>query len=102
MEYVLLGKLHSDRLENEFGIYRQGSGGNYFISIEQVLSSLSLQRLKLYHQLDIEKSDIVVEHICCVSNLEDKDECIEFAKCWTSLISPYFSIFPMQELKSHT
>ena len=80
MEYILLGKLQSDRLENEFGIYRQGSGGNYFISVEQVLSSLSLQRFKLYHQLHIEKSDIIVENVCCISNVEDKDEDIELVE----------------------
>ena len=40
--YVLLGKLQSDRLEGEFGIYRETSGGDYLISVEQVLSSLSL------------------------------------------------------------
>ena len=28
-DYVLLGKIQSDRLEKEFGIYRQGSGGNW-------------------------------------------------------------------------
>ena len=99
MEYVLLGKLQSDRLENEFGIYRQGSGGNYFISVEQVISSLSLQRLKLYHQLGIERSDEIVENICCVSNLEDRDEYIElvessFEESWnlteTELSTLYF------------
>ena len=51
MPYVLLGKLQSDRLKAKFGIYRQSSGGNYLISVEQVLS-LSLQRLKLFHKLD--------------------------------------------------
>ena len=78
MEYILLGKLQSDRLENESGIYLQGSSGNDFISV--VLSSLSLQRLKLYHQLDIEKSDIIVENACCISNVEDKDEDIELVE----------------------
>ena len=53
MAYVIPGKLQSDRLEAEFGIYRQSSGGNYLISVEQVLSSFNLQRLKLFHKLDI-------------------------------------------------
>ena len=44
------------------------------------MSSLSLQRLKLYHQLDIEKSDIIVENVCCISNVEDKDEGIELVE----------------------
>ena len=50
---MIAGKLQSDRLEAEFGIYRQSIGGNYLISVEQVLSSLSLQRLKMFHKLDI-------------------------------------------------
>ena len=52
-DYVLLGKIQSDRIEAEFGIYRGSSGGNYFLSTEQVVSSLSMQRLKLYNQLGI-------------------------------------------------
>ena len=46
--YVLPGKIQSDRVEAEFGIYRQSSGGNFLISAEQVISSLQLQRLKLF------------------------------------------------------
>ena len=44
--YVLPGKIQSDRLEGEFGIYRGGAGGDYYIAYEQVLNCLSLQRLK--------------------------------------------------------
>ena len=50
--YVPPGKIQSDRIEGEFGIYRQSAGGNYFISVEQVLSGLSLQRIKLFAKLD--------------------------------------------------
>ena len=53
-DYVLPGKIQSDRIEAEFGIYRGSSGGNYFLSTEQVVSSLSMQRLKLYNQLGIQ------------------------------------------------
>ena len=35
-KYVLPGKDQSDRIEAEFGIYRQSSGGNYCISTYQV------------------------------------------------------------------
>ena len=42
-DYVLPGKLQLDRLEGEFGIYRLASGGNYFISFKQVVSSVSMQ-----------------------------------------------------------
>ena len=46
-KYVLPGTIQSDRLEGEFGLYRQFSGGCYYISMQQVINSLSLQRLKL-------------------------------------------------------
>ena len=58
--YVLAGNFQSDRLEGVFGIYRQSSGGCYYISMQQVMNSLSLQRLKLYHKLDITQS--VISH----------------------------------------
>lgn len=75
--YILLGKLQSDRLEGEFGIYRETSGGNYLISVEQVLNSLSLQRLKLYHKLHAESGVTSNENACCNGKLEDKDLDIE-------------------------
>ena len=75
-DYVLLGKTMSGRLEAELGIYRGSSGGNYFITCEQVVNSLSLQRLKLYHKLDIQQSDDV-ERTCCLRDLESNDDDIE-------------------------
>ena len=53
MKYVCIGKLQSDNHEGEFGVFRQLSGGNYLISVEQVTSSLSLRRIKLYHKLNL-------------------------------------------------
>ena len=40
MSYVLTAELQSDRLEGEFGIYRQLSGGNFHISALQVFNGL--------------------------------------------------------------
>ena len=68
-DYVLPGKIQSDRIEGEFGIYRGSSGCNYFISTEQVISSLSMQRLKLYNRLDIQQSeenDTNDTNPCCI------------------------------------
>ncbi len=36
---VLLGCIQSDNIESRFGWYRQLSGGNYFISVKQILDS---------------------------------------------------------------
>ena len=37
--YVLTGKLMSDPLEGRFGWYRQTNGGNFFVSVKQLLQS---------------------------------------------------------------
>ena len=74
---VLPGKVQSDRIEGEFGIYRQNSGGNYCISTYQVFNSLKLQRIKLYHQLQMsEKLHVTTPDDCC-SSLKDNDEDLE-------------------------
>ena len=39
MKYILLGKLQTDMIERRFGEYRQLSGGNYNVSVQQVLES---------------------------------------------------------------
>ena len=39
INYILLGKVQTDNLEKRFGEYRQLSGGNYNISVQQVLES---------------------------------------------------------------
>ena len=84
MTYVLPGQIQSDRLEAEFGIIRQGSGGSYLISVEQVLSSVGLRRLKLFSKLNLPASDIHLEKECCAvefkDNVEDLDllnECFQ-------------------------
>ena len=52
LKYICIGKMQSDRLEGEFGVIRQLSGGNYWMSVEQIISSLTLRRMKLYHKLE--------------------------------------------------
>ena len=81
--FVLVGKLQIDKLEGKFGIYRETSGGDYLISVEKVLSSLPLQRLKLYHKLYVEGGICSNKNPCCNGKLEDKDEDIEILeKCF--------------------
>ncbi len=46
MNFVLLGFLQSDPIERRFGWYRQLAGGNYFISIRQILEAEKSIRLK--------------------------------------------------------
>ena len=65
--YILLGDFQSDRLEGEFGVYRQSCCGNYYISFEQVRNALCLMhRIKLFDSLNITH---VAEHStdnCCI------------------------------------
>ena len=82
-KYVLPGKIQSDRVEGEFGIYRQNSGGNYFISVDQVISSLNLERIKLFNKLDIAREENRRRNCCAmdksisVDDLFIQDECFE-------------------------
>jgi hypothetical protein len=45
VKYVLVGKLQTDNLERRFGEYRQMSGGNYNVSVLQVLEAEKKLRL---------------------------------------------------------
>ena len=59
----------SDRLEAEFGIYRQQSGGNFHISVQQVLTNCKLQQIKLYNKLDIPSNSSHCNQECCAQEL---------------------------------
>ena len=49
--YILTGKLTSDPIEARFGWYRQVNGGNFFMSLKQVLEAeKKFQRLNLLQQ----------------------------------------------------
>ena len=69
--------MQSDLLEGEFGAIRQMSGGYYLISVDQVISSLSLRRLKLYSKLGLENVVDTNKNECCEGNLDDRDEDLE-------------------------
>ena len=66
--YVFPGKIQSDRLEGEFGIYRQSTGGNYCISTYQVFSGLKLQ-LEMS-----EKLHVTINDECCQSLIENDED----------------------------
>ena len=44
--YVLLGQVQSDEIEQHFGKYRQLLGGNFFVSVRQVLEAEKIIRMK--------------------------------------------------------
>jgi hypothetical protein len=49
IEYILLGKLQTDNLEARFEEYRQLSGANYLVSVQQILEAE--KKLKIYSVL---------------------------------------------------
>ena len=68
----------SDRLEAEFGLYRQQSGGNYNISVQQVINSLRVQRIDLFNKLDAKGSNVHLANNCCKQNLTPAEiECLD-------------------------
>ncbi|XP_012561912.2 uncharacterized protein LOC105847114 [Hydra vulgaris] len=76
-QYVLPGIFQTDRLEGEFGIYRQLCGGSYHVSVEEVKNSLRLQRLKLFSKLDAMGVPIsqcsIIQSECCQLDLNEDD-----------------------------
>ena len=103
MKYVLTGHIQSDRLEAEFGIYRQQSGGNYNISVQQVINSLRVQRIDLFNKLDAKGSNVYLANNCCKQNLTPAEiECLENCFENTSSITDNASLFHIAGYTSST
>ena len=86
IDYVLLGQFQSDPIEGAYGGFRQGSGGNYHISYEQIISSMTLQRLKLFDTLDMPYSNEHTQDSCCSSELDnDEIELLDAVPCLEDL-----------------
>ena len=43
-DYMCLGEFTTDPLEKAFSKFRQGSGGTYFINVQQVAEKFRIQR----------------------------------------------------------
>lgn len=75
--YLLLGKLQTDNLEARFGEYRQLSGANYLVSVQQIL--VSEKKLRIYSVLCMCSSicgDVPICDLSTVFNMADTDEII--------------------------
>ena len=74
--FVLLGIYSTDPLEKEFGKLRQGSGGTYFLSVQQVIEKLDINKTKLLLKLpaDLPNLDVDFGHECenCKYLLDDE------------------------------
>ena len=78
-EYVLLGQFSSDILEKEFSKLRQGSGGTYFINVQQIVEQNNINRAKLLLSLKADLSEEEPGHKCTNCNfvLESKEDAFE-------------------------
>lgn len=63
-EYVLLGRFSTDPLEKEFSKLRQGSGGTYFINVQQIVEKTRITRAKLMLTLGADLSGEDAGHSC--------------------------------------
>ena len=74
-EFVKLGDLTSGPIEKAFSKLRQGAGGAYFISVQQVLEKTNIEHSKLLLQYDSDFRELHVDHTCmnCQRELTQKE-----------------------------
>ena len=74
--FVCLGKFTTDKLEKAYSKLRQGSGGTYFITVQQVIEKLNIQKTKLLLQTTSSIDNLPEEtgHQCsqCDYNLDEE------------------------------
>ena len=63
-EYVLLGEFTTDYLETMFGELRQGSGGAYFINVQNVVEKFHIKKASLFLRLLEVATDTSPGHSC--------------------------------------
>ena len=62
--YVLLGQAESDPIEKRFGWYRQLSGGNFFISVRQILEAekkIRIHSLVKFSKFDLKQIQVLLD-----------------------------------------
>ena len=64
-KYVVLGKFTTDKLEKAFSKLRQGSGGTYFITVQQILEKVNIQKtILLLNCTSMENLPTELGHMC--------------------------------------
>lgn len=81
-QYVMLGQFSTDPLEKEFSKLRQGSGGTYFINVQQIVEKCNIHRSRLLLSLDADLTQTQLEepgHSCsdCSFELESDEKASE-------------------------
>ena len=65
----MLGKFTSDPIEKEFGKLRQGSGGTYFITVQQMLKRLPLLKQIFYYVWMLIMIFLILKQVILVVNV---------------------------------
>ena len=60
--YVMLGEFSTDYIEKALSKFRQGSGGTYFITVQNVVEKLSIEKAKLLLELKVDVSDYTIDN----------------------------------------
>ena len=80
-EYVCFGHFSTDPLEKEFSKLRQGSGGTYFINVQQIVEKTNINKAKLLLSLDASQVDNAPDsgHACskCPFSLQANEQAAE-------------------------
>ena len=65
-DFVLIGNYSTDPLENEFSKFRQGSGGTYFLSCQQIAEKLNISKAKQLLKVneDVRNLNVNLGHKC--------------------------------------
>ncbi|XP_035233153.1 uncharacterized protein LOC118204968, partial [Stegodyphus dumicola] len=71
LPFILLGKFQTDNLEGRFGQFRQMSGCNYNVSLQQIIESeRKLKLISLLKMQSSEKGSFILQHFSC-NDIED-------------------------------
>ena len=73
LQYVLLGKINSDDIESRFGNYRQLSGGNFYVSVHQVLENEKKIRIRALVRFD----KLSISEIRNITSCDQSTESVE-------------------------
>ena len=78
-KYVCIGQFTSDHIEKEFFRLRQGSGGTYFITVQQIMEKSDINRARLLASLnvDIDDPELSAGHKCEQCNYKMTEEQLE-------------------------
>ena len=84
-KFVLLGHLQSDPIESRFGWLRQLSGGNYFISVRQVVegdAKIKMLSLLKHSDLTIQNIDDFIDDISHQADDGLNENATKMFQCW--------------------